>query len=111
MECDVEVIRRIEEIKSDAADRATGALAIDKQLVMARLVDNVERAMEPKPVMRGRVATGQYYFHGSTAIWALVLLGKELGMFANHSEPAEPQFIISDEPITVEEWKARHGHT
>ncbi|SDR25218.1 hypothetical protein SAMN05519103_01504 [Rhizobiales bacterium GAS113] len=103
-----DIIQRVEEIKSGAVERAAGALAIDRQWVIQRLVENVERAMQLEPVMRGGIATGEYRYHAGAALRALELIGKELGMFVERSETRAVTHVISDEPLTPEEWKKRY---
>jgi hypothetical protein len=68
------ILRRVAEIQSEraeierqATEKAAEALSIDKQWVMARLIDNATRA-----------AASEDY---SPSNKALELLGKELGMF------------------------------
>jgi phage terminase small subunit len=59
--------------------------------IVGRLVDNVERAMEPQPVLdRDGNDTGQFTWNGTVANRALELLGKytgtfELGATAEHT--------------------------
>jgi hypothetical protein len=61
--------------------------AIDKEWVIERLRENVERAMQAQPVLdRAGNSTGSYVYNGATANRALELLGKELGMFIERRE-------------------------
>jgi hypothetical protein len=56
--------------------------AVDREYVLCRLKENVERAMQVESVLgrKGR-QVGTYRYDGSVANRALELLGKELGMF------------------------------
>jgi phage terminase small subunit len=38
---------------------------------------------------------------------ALVALGKHLGMFVQRTQNANVHYVISDEPMTTEEWEKR----
>lgn len=67
---------------------------INAEWVRAKLKENVERCMQAVPVMekvRGEggkmelIPTGEYEYEATAAIKALELLGKHLGMFAEHS--------------------------
>jgi hypothetical protein len=78
-----------------------------RQWVLARLVDNVERALQLGEAGGGETARGKY--DGSVANRALELLGKELGMFTERSDNQHTPHDISDQPLTPEEWAKRHG--
>ena len=57
-------------------------MAVDRAWVMAKLTENVQRAMQVELVQdREGNPTGQYIYQGGVANRALELLGKELGMF------------------------------
>jgi phage terminase small subunit len=108
------IVARVEEIrgkiaKSDATALriATEALAVDKQWVIARLVENVERAMQAEKIGPHGERLTEYRYDGKVAIRALELLGKELGMFVERSESSDVQYVISDEPLTPEQWMGR----
>jgi phage terminase small subunit len=71
----------------EATAKACEALSIDKQWVMARLVENAERAMQAVEVKDGQGrTTGEFKYDGSVANRSLELLGKELGMFKDKAE-------------------------
>jgi phage terminase small subunit len=72
--------------------------AITKQWIMERLQDNVERAMQAKPVrdMRGN-ETGVYRYEANAANRGLELLGKELGMF--REDRAENSFLLDRQRV------------
>lgn len=95
------ILRRVREIQSETAEmdrqaleKATEALAIDKQWVMARLIDNATQAASLED------------FGPSNK--ALELLGKELGMFVERSENVHVVHDVTDEPLTEDEWAAEH---
>jgi phage terminase small subunit len=77
-----EVLARVQELKRAASERQTEKTALDRAWVVAKLIENVNRAMQGEPVRdtAGR-PTGEYTYQGSVANKALELLGKELGMF------------------------------
>jgi hypothetical protein len=87
------VLKRVDELLAarDLADleatrRATEALGIDKAWVMARLVENAERALQRVPVTNEDGTVVEYRYEGNVANRALELLGKELGMFIDRKE-------------------------
>ena len=52
---------------------------------MKRLIENVQRAMQLKPVKdRGGKETGEHQYQGGVANKALELLGRHLGMFTDN---------------------------
>ena len=71
---------------------------LTREWVIERLIENANRAMELKD---GSVA------NGSVANRALELLGKELGMFVEHSENRNVNYIVSPE-MPPEEWEAKY---
>lgn len=71
------------QITADAAQK----LGIDKQSILRRLDQVVERCMEAEPVLDSEGnETGEYRFNATGANRALELLGKELGMFVERKE-------------------------
>ena len=90
---DANISQRVRELLDEggrmarvATERATEVLAIDREWVLAKLKENVERAMQAVPVMRAGKETGEFVYDGSVANRALELLGKEIGMFIERSE-------------------------
>jgi hypothetical protein len=80
---------RQREIDEFATARAVEATGLCKAYVMLRLWQNVERCMQVEAVLdRNGKPTGQYRFKPHAAIRGLVLLGKELGMWAKRKETA-----------------------
>ena len=85
-----EVAGRIQELKTAVSERQVEKVAVDRTWVLAKLVENVQRAMQVEPVRdREGNAIGQYTYQGGVANKALELLGKELGMFQPRQENTE----------------------
>jgi phage terminase small subunit len=62
--------------------KAIERVALSKEWVLARLIENAERALQRVPVLDSRgQPTGEYRYDGAVANRALELLGKEQGMF------------------------------
>lgn len=80
-----------------ASEKAMEALAIDKASVMARLVENIDRAMQAVKVLdhKGK-PTGEYRYDGNVANRALELLGKEIGMFIDRKQVTNLYATLSD---------------
>jgi phage terminase small subunit len=77
-----DVAARAEELKAAVSERQVEKMAVDRAWVMAKLTENVQRAMQVELVQdREGNPTGQYIYQGGVANRALELLGKELGMF------------------------------
>lgn len=75
-----EVQARIAELRAERAART----AITADYVLARLKENLERAMTAEPVLdRDGNPIGEYRYDGAVANKALELLGKHLGMFTD----------------------------
>ncbi|MFN7996334.1 MAG: terminase small subunit [Bryobacteraceae bacterium] len=81
------VAARLDELRSAVAERTIEKTAIDRAWVIGRLQENVERAMQHRPVLDSSgKETGEYRYEGAVANRALELLGKELGMFVDRNE-------------------------
>lgn len=92
-----EVTRRRTQIKE--------RLEINQEWVVARLVDNVERAMQAQPVKdREGNVTGDYVYQGAVANGALGLLGRFLGMFGPKGTEDDPKHNVNQ---SLDEWKAK----
>src|SRR5262245_22781155 len=79
----VNIQGRVKELQEAAAEKAV----VTKQWVLGRLNEVVERTMQAEPVLdREGNPTGEYTFQASSAIRALELIGKELGMFTGRRE-------------------------
>jgi phage terminase small subunit len=81
-----ELLEEREEIHSQATAEAVERAGLTKEWVIARLMENVQRASQAQPVMAGGVQTGEYRYEGSVVNRGLELLGKELGMFVDRTE-------------------------
>jgi phage terminase small subunit len=82
-----EILQEREQIDAEGTKLAIARTAIDKEWVIERLRENVERAMQARPVIdRAGNPTGSYVYNGAAANRALELLGKELGMFIERRE-------------------------
>lgn len=78
---------RVQELKSRAADE----VIVTKSWIIQKLVENLERALQAKPVLDAKGnPTGDYTYQGSVANRALELLGKERGMFIDKKEIGRP---------------------
>jgi phage terminase small subunit len=78
-----------------------------QEWIIERLVENVNRAMQAVAVLDSNgEPTGEYKYDGAVANKALELLGKERGMFVDRSVSLNVNYVISDEPLTAEEWAA-----
>jgi len=97
-----EILQEREQIDAAGTKLAIERTAIDKEWVIERLRENVERAMQAQPVMdRAGNPTGSYVYNGAAANRALELLSKELGMFIERREQkiVDEFDTMSDEQI------------
>lgn len=99
------IVTRTGEIQSSEAEIARKAtqlaaerLSIGREWVMARLVENANRAMQAEAVVRDGMPSGEYKYDGSVANRALELLGKEIGMFVDRSK------VDLTAKMSVEQW-------
>lgn len=99
---DVQAVRLLKDPRIAAAIAAKRAKISEKaevtqEYVLARLTENVERAMQVEPVRdREGNETGEYTYQGAVANRALELLGKHLGMFSENVNLRTP-----DGPLAV----------
>ena len=71
------------ELRAAMAKRAE-TVDLSAEWVIDRLRENVERALQHKPVLDNKgKETGEYTYEGNVANKALELLGKHLGLFPN----------------------------
>jgi len=78
---------RVEHLRDAASQLAVTRAAVDREYVLARLKENVERAMQHQPVLdRKGKETGICTYQGQVANRALELIGTELGMFVDRSD-------------------------
>lgn len=74
-----------------ATEKAVEKLALTKEWVIGRLMENAERALQRVPVLDNEgQPTGEYRYDGAVANRALELLGKHLGILIDRKEIGEP---------------------
>jgi phage terminase small subunit len=87
----VEIQARVAELNTELRERITERAVVDREWVIARLVENVDRALQAVPVLdKQGQETGEYTYQGSVANQALGLIGKDLGMFGDKLELTLP---------------------
>ena len=75
------------ELRQAISTHTVEKTSVSKAWVIAKLVENVERAMQAVPVLdRQGNPTGDYTYQGNVANRALELIGKEYGMFIDRKE-------------------------
>ena len=75
------------ELRRASSTHTVEKTSVSKAWVIAKLVENVERAMQVVPVLdRQGNPTGDYTYQGNVANRALELIGKEYGMFIDRKE-------------------------
>ena len=85
-----EVKGRVEELQKAVTEVAVTRAGVDRAWVLSTLRQNVLRAMQRVRVLdREGKPIGVFTYNGQVANRALELIGKELGMFRNHSEQFE----------------------
>ncbi len=88
---DARIQARVKEIQETISAVAIEKTGISKAWVLAKLVENVERAMQAEPVLDSQgQPTGEYKYNGNVANRALELIGKEHGMFIDRKEVGAP---------------------
>lgn len=115
---------RVQELQEGISARAIEKTAISKAWVIAKLVENVERAMTAEPVRDAEGnPTGEYKYNGNVANRALELIGKEQGMFVDRKEVGKPgdfadlsdaeldELIASEAPEVIRAERQRRGAT
>lgn len=81
------ILARMAELREMVVEKAT----VDRAWVLARLVENANRALQALPVLDNEGnPTGEYRYEGSVANRALELVGKEFGMFVERKESGKP---------------------
>lgn len=79
----VEISAKVAALKAQRSDR----VEVTQDYVLAKLVENVERALQAEPVRdREGNETGEYVYQGSVVNGALKLLGEHLGIFTRKVE-------------------------
>ena len=83
----VELLAEREQIHSQATAEAVERAGLTKEWIIAKLIENAERASQAEPVRDSKGnETGEYRYEGNVVNRSLELLGKELGMFIDRSE-------------------------
>lgn len=91
---------RIAELKAEAEAQSRAKYAVDRDWVLRKLIDNVDRAMQAQPVLDAEGnPTGEYRYDGATANRALELIGKEFGMFVQRHEHRHTLETLTDEQL------------
>jgi phage terminase small subunit len=86
-----ELLAEREQIHAQSTAKAIERVSLTKEWVLARLIDNAERALQAQPVRdREGNETGVFQYQGNVANKALELLGKHLGMFIDVHELSGP---------------------
>jgi len=81
-----EILAEREKLHSISTVQAMKALQITKKEVMKELLDNAMIAKAAVPVLKNGEPTGLYQANISASNQALMLLGKELGMFTDRTD-------------------------
>jgi len=81
-----EILAEREKLHSISTIEAMKALQITKKEVMKELLDNAMIAKAAVPVLKNGEPTGLYQANISASNQALMLLGKELGMFTDRTD-------------------------
>ena len=92
------ILKRVEEIQGRkveaevrAVEKLAEKIAVSKEYVISRLRENVDRAMQHRPVLDAEGnPTGEYRYDGMVANKALELLGKTLGLYIERKEIGDP---------------------
>ena len=88
---DVKISARVAEIQATFDEKVSTATSVSKAWIIAKLVENIERALRAKPVLDAKGnPTGEYTYQGNVANRALQLLGIENGMFIERKEVGKP---------------------
>ena len=104
------VADRVAELQQKVEAKTVEKTAVSKSWVIAKLVENVERAMQAEPVLDNEGnPTGEYKYNGSVANRALELLGKEQGMFIERKEVGKPGAFTEKSDEELDEFIAQEA--
>lgn len=98
----------IQEALTEAMNTRSERTKISQDWVLERLVKNVDHAMQAEPVLRDGAPVGDYSHQPSAANRGLELIGKHLGMFVERAEIESRVRVLSDQPMTDDEWEAKY---
>lgn len=97
----VELLAEREKMHGQATAKAVERVALTKEWILGKLIDNAERALQAQQAKDAEgQPIGDFKYEGSVANRALELLGKELGMFVDRKEigkPGEFEDMTADE--------------
>jgi hypothetical protein len=82
-----ELLAEREAIHAQSTAKAIERVSLTKEWILAKLIDNAQRALQACPVTdREGNELGEYQYQGNVANRSLELLGKHLGMFIDKHE-------------------------
>lgn len=91
---------RIAELSRIATDNAILKSGLDREWVISRLMNVVERCMQAEPVMIKGEPTGEYKFDAAGANQALRMLGDTMGLFKPQDDVKKDEYAnLSDQDI------------
>lgn len=91
---------RIAELQAKGTEKAAEAVSISKQTIMRELWENSQIGKAAVPVLdREGSETGQYNTNLSASNAALIALGKEIGMFKEAAQEADPLDGLTHEQV------------
>lgn len=89
----------VEQVEKPIAEAAQ-AIAMSKQLITAELWDNAQKAKAAVAVLDKKgVPTGEYIANFAASNAALIAIGKDLGMFRETPEKADPLADLTHEQV------------
>lgn len=88
---------------AEATGKAVEKLALTKEWVIGRLMENAERALQHVPVMQDGKPTGEYRYEGAVANRSLEILAKHLGILVDKVEHSG----VDGGPIETKDVSAR----
>lgn len=91
---------RIAELSRIATENAILKTGLDREWVISRLMQVVDRCMQAEPVLVKGEPTGEFKFDASGANAALRMLGDTMGLFKPQEEKPDELANLSDEDIT-----------
>lgn len=102
-----EILSEREQIHAQSTAKAIERVSLTKEWVIARLVENAERALQARQAMGpDGEPVGDFKYDGMVANRALELLGKELGMFIDRKEIGAPgEFADMDDAALLDRAK------
>jgi phage terminase small subunit len=100
----------VEKALSEAKGQRIQRTQVDQDFVISKLVEVVERAMDPYPVLdRDGMPTGEFKWQGSVANSALALLAKHTGGFGDKGDDEGGITVVVDTGVPSPPGSRRHG--